>query len=220
MRSDTLKRRFAELATELKAVEASRQKQRSLRELPEIERVDNALLLKWSVKVAQMFEALGTAGAQYEKRFINPPRNVTASNIGHLQHLAAIFLAAKEDFDGGHLNSLRNLVSADLFDSQLDQARQLMKSGYAVAAAVIAGIVLETTMQRLCDDKGISRTKLNRMNDDLAGAEVYTKLEQKKITTWAAIRNSAAHGDTTQFRSEDVPMMIEGIEGFVSVQLT
>jgi hypothetical protein len=217
--SNSLTRRFEELAAELKLVEVSRKTQPMMRGMPDVERVDDGLLLKWSVKVAQLFETLGPATAQYSKQFSTEPKAAISSNIYHMKRQAAIFHAAKEDFEGGHMNSLKNLVSADLFDSQLDQARELLKSGYAVAAAVIAGIVLETTIQRLCDDNGIPRANLSKMNEGLAKAEVYSKLDQKKITAWAAVRNSAAHGGDDQFQATDVPLMIEGVEGFVSARL-
>ncbi|EGH05545.1 hypothetical protein PSYAE_27014, partial [Pseudomonas amygdali pv. aesculi str. 0893_23] len=79
------------------------------------------------------------------------------TNYGILKQLRAVFLAVKEDFEGGHLNSLRNLVQAEVFTSELDQAEELLKSGYATAAAVIAGVVLETTLRDLCSIHNLRR---------------------------------------------------------------
>ena len=110
--------------------------------------------------------------------------------------LKAVFLAAKEDFEGGHLRSLRSLVHAEVFDDELEQARELQASGYKAAAAVVAGVVLETTLQKLCGDRGIPVATLDKMNADLAKAGVYDKLIQKRVTMLADIRNKAALGDT------------------------
>ena len=54
-----------------------------------------------------------------------------------------------------------------------------------------------------------------QLNDDLAKAGVYNKLQQKQITALADIRNSAAHGNYEQFTKEDVERMIDDIERFL-----
>lgn len=53
------------------------------------------------------------------------------------------------------------------------------------------------------------------INDDLAKASVYNKLQQKQITALADIRNNAAHGNYDQFTREDVERMISDIERFL-----
>ena len=49
------------------------------------------------------------------------------------------------------------------------------------------------------------------MNSDLAKAGIYNKLQQKRITALADIRNSAAHGKPEEFSGDDVIMMIRDI---------
>jgi len=90
--------------------------------------------------------------------------------------LRAVFEAAKEDYEGGYLNSLRLLIQAEVFDSELEQASELLASGYTPAAAVTAGIVLEAGLREWCVDKGIPIGKLDKMNSDLAKADAYNKL--------------------------------------------
>jgi len=57
------------------------------------------------------------------------------------------------------------------------------------------------------------------MNADLAKAGIYNKLQQKRITALADIRNSAAHGKPEEFSEDDVKRMIEEIEQFLVIQL-
>lgn len=57
------------------------------------------------------------------------------------------------------------------------------------------------------------------MNADLAKAGVYNKLQQKRITALADIRNSAAHGKPDEFSENDVTTMIRDIEQFLIAQL-
>lgn len=130
--------------------------------------------------------------------------------------MKAVFLAAREDFEGGYLSSVRTLVQAEMFDSELEQAEELLKGGYVTAAAVIAGVVLETALRELCDRSSIAHGKLDKMNADLAKAGIYSKLVQKRITTLADIRNSAAHGKPEEFTEQDVSAMLQDVCRFLT----
>ena len=59
-----------------------------------------------------------------------------------LLRLQAILLAAKDDYEGGYLNKIRDLIQAEVFESELEQAQELFRADYLSAAAVIAGVVL------------------------------------------------------------------------------
>jgi hypothetical protein len=125
-------------------------------------------------------------------------------------------LAAKDDYEGGYLTRLRDLLQAEVFESELEQAQELLRVKYKGAAAVIAGTVLETTLRQLCKDHQLEPGKLDKMNADLAKAGVYNSLNQKRILSLAAIRNSAAHGKNDDFTHDDVSAMIRDVESFVA----
>lgn len=114
---------------------------------------------------------------------------------------------------------MRNLVQAELFESELEQARELLAGGYVTAAAVVAGVVLETTLRQMCRDADLPVAKLDKMNADLAKADRYNLLMQKRITALADIRNSAAHGNVGAFSRADVEDMITQIESFLAQTL-
>ena len=213
-----LEKRFAELVTQLAAVEATKKYDNA--EYFPGDRVDDELLLNWQTKARHLLsQACGQesvhfiAFAEYEK----PQAYVT--NYEKLKQLKAIFLAAKEDFEGGYLTTVRQMIQAEVYDSELDQARGLLDGGYLTAAAVIAGVVLETAMRDMCARAGIAPGSLNKMNADLTKANIYNLLVQKRITALADIRNNAAHGNPSQFQHTDVADMISYIEGFLSQYL-
>lgn len=58
--------------------------------------------------------------------------------------------------------------------------------------------------------------KADRLNAELAGAAVYTKLDQKQITAWLDLRNNAAHGKYDQYSNDQVANAISGITNFMS----
>lgn len=138
------------------------------------------------------------------------------TNYTTLRRAKAVFLAAKEDFGGDYLTSLKGLAQAEVFDSELEQASELLSAGYASAAAVIAGVVLETNLRNLCGTHSIPIGKLDKMNADLAKNGTYNALTQKRITALAGIRNSAAHGKNEEFTAEDVKTMISEVERLIS----
>jgi hypothetical protein len=106
-----------------------------------------------------------------------------------------------------------------MFDSELEQASELIQAGYKTPAAVVAGVVLETSLRELCDQEGLPHGKLDKMNSDLAKVGKYNKLQQKRITALADIRNSAAHGKTENFTDQDVLDMIRDVEKFIAGHL-
>jgi len=53
----------------------------------------------------------------------------------------------------------------------------------------------------------------------LAKAGVYNKIVQKQITAHAGVRNSAAHGNQSEFTKTDVEQMIPAIEQFLASHL-
>lgn len=47
-----------------------------------------------------------------------------------------------------------------MFSNELEQAEELLKTGYRTAAAVIAGAVLETALRDLCTTHGFEQGTL------------------------------------------------------------
>lgn len=213
-------KRFSELAEQLEAIAASKTTAASPITGAPSTYVDQNALLNWKVKAKTLLtNTCGESSPQLVSFIAAERAPGFVTNYEILKQLRAVFLAVKEDFEGGHLNSLRNLVQAEVFTSELEQAEQLLSSGYASAAAVIAGVVLETTVRNLCTDREIAHGKLDKMNADLAKAGAYNSIQQKRITAMAGIRNAAAHGNTDEFNPADVRGMIDDVERFLATTL-
>lgn len=185
-----------------------------------VEYVDQNALDEWRIKVKSLLvNSCGKESEHYSGFVESEKVHTYESNLSVFKRLKAVFNAAREDFEGGYLVSMRTLVQAEVFDSELDQASELLRSNYPTASAVIAGIVLETSLRELCDRNSIPYGKMDKMNADLAKSGVYNSIQQKRITAIAGIRNSAAHGKHDEFTSEDVSAMIYDIERFLLVHL-
>ncbi len=214
-----LTKRFSELQKELEDVAKTKYFANS--QYTDGEYLKAEALTKWKIKVKSLIDKLCGQDSDYYKDFVKAEKvgpyqtNFNAFN----NKLKPIFMALKEDHENGYLISIKTLIQAEVFENELQQAEELLKNGYHMASAVIAGVVLETGLRELCDRENITHGKLDKMNSDLVKAGVYNKLLQKKITALADIRNNAAHGKSEEFTIEDVKIMIRDIEQFLAKEL-
>ena len=214
-----LSKRFDQLAEEIESIEATKRVERS--ELGDLTTIDNKLLLSWVVKTKNLLISLCGEKSHHLSEFVKAGElRGYDSSYKSFERMQAVFFAAQDDFKGGYIVSLKSIIQAEVFDSELEQATELLQNGYKVAAAVIAGVVLETSLRDICTQEGIAHSKLDKMNTDLAKAGVYNKLQQKRVTALADIRNSAAHGRSEAFSEGDVKMMITEIEQFLAKHLS
>jgi hypothetical protein len=201
-----LSARFAELAAEGSA---------SIKYL----RVDEGELLNWVLKARNLLLHACGDESPYLREFDRVEgwsASSGAERSNKLKMLLASFTAAQSDFDGGYIRTIRSLVQADVFQSEIDQGTELLNKGYKVAAAVIAGTVLETALRELCDRNQIAHSMIGKMNDDLLKKGAYNRLLHKRILAIAQVRNDAAHGNSDQFTDEDVVRMISDVEHFLA----
>jgi len=210
--------RFDQLYAEIPSIESTIQHRHS--DWGGYDVMNDELALTWKVKAKNLLVSSCGKDSQHYLEFIEAEKlNPHESSSDPFKRMKSVFIAAMDDYKGGYLTSIKNLIQADVFDSELEQAEELLSNKYKLAAAVISGVVLETALRDLCTKEGIGHGKLDKMNSDLAKAGVYNKLQQKRITALADVRNSAAHGKPEEFSDADVTNMIRDIEQFLAIQL-
>lgn len=180
------------------------------------DRVDSELVTQWATSTQNLLVRVFGADSVHFQNF----KQATSKYItfSPARRAMGTLRAAKDDYEHGYLFDTRRLIEADVFDDFLDQAEHLLGADYYQAAAVIAGAVLEDGLRKLCIQDGISlpaNPKLDRMNADLAKKGTYGKLTQKQVTSYADIRNKAAHGEWDQFTQADVVTMLQGVRAFM-----
>jgi hypothetical protein len=137
--------------------------------------------------------------------------------------LVGVLKALRSDYERDGLQTIREIIDAELFSDFLEQAKYLMGEGWKDAAAVMAGGVLEEHLRKLCDKISVPLTKpngepktINGMNEDAYKASAYTKAEWRQVSAWADIRNNAAHGKYGEYTKEEVKLMVLGVGDFIS----
>jgi hypothetical protein len=180
------------------------------------DRVDGQLASQWATSSLGLLERVfGPEDAHYKKFSEFAAGALTFSPCNRA--LGAL-KAAREDYAGGHLASLRILIEAEVLDDLLDQGHELLSAGYYQPAAVLVGAVLEDSLRKACERNSIGikmGAGIEAMNMALSKAGVYSRLVQKRVTTYAEVRNSAAHGRFDDFLEEDVKEMLLGVRRLV-----
>jgi hypothetical protein len=162
---------------------------------------------------------LEQAGVIYDR--LLPDRHLGANGVPHPgtvikgQAVAEAFaLACKR------LNLLKFVDFSDM-DFLLDQ-------GHKDPAAIMCGSELEKHLRKLCTSNGINvflppssageprPKRAEQLNTELASINVYGKQEQKDVTAWLGLRNSAAHGNYHEYNGEQVSLMLRGVREFMT----
>jgi hypothetical protein len=145
MKASAIQKRFEELERERLACLATKRQGDAGASY-----VDAQFLDKWCTKVRALFRQLSDAGSPLYAESLEKAwqaRFVGMTNLRLLENASAVFLAAKEDCENGWLTQLSALLRAQVFDDELEQAEELSNQGYAMPAAVIARVVLETALR-------------------------------------------------------------------------
>ncbi len=145
----------------------------------------------------------------------------------HFTQMLGVANAIKHDVSNGLLFNIKSLAQAEVFADFLEMGEYLLNEGYKDAAAVIIGSVLEDSLRKLCerdslpvDSSSGKPLTIDPLNTQLAKADVYSKLVQKQITTWAHVRNKAAHGEYGEYNTDQVKMMLVFVQSFAAEHLT
>ncbi|MEK6755490.1 MAG: hypothetical protein AABZ02_04990 [Bacteroidota bacterium] len=149
-----------------------------------------------------------TRGLQKEK-VVGPD-----AAIPRFRQQLAILESVKARFESS-LFDIRQLVQADLFDSELDAAKELAKNKFTRAAGALAGVVLERHLAQVCGNHGVKVTKkapgMADLNNALKEANVIDVPQWRFIQHLADIRNLCDHNKTREPTAEQVDDLVTGV---------
>jgi hypothetical protein len=145
--------------------------------------------------------------------------------MGGYDELAIVYMKLKTQLQilkaverrfGSSLFKIRQLVQADLFDSELDSARALSKSGFLRGAGAIAGVVLEKHLGEVCGNHKIKLKKksptISDLNDALKDAGVIDVPTWRQIQRLGDLRNLATHNKDREPTKDEMLELIDGVD--------
>lgn len=137
------------------------------------------------------------------------------SAIVHFKQQLAIVVAAQDRFESS-LFEIRQILQADLLDSELEAAEHLAKYKFVRAAGAVAGVVLERHLSQVCQDRevktGVKNPTISNFNDSLKATDIIDIPQWRFIQHLADIRNLCDHSKTPEPTGDQVQDLISGVK--------
>jgi len=179
-----------------------------------------------AVRGGQMIRKLYGSGSQYDQNWqqvLNTKSFTIMSKLSfrHVSEVCGILKGTQHDLKAGLLLDFKLLLQAEIFADFLEMAEHLLGGGYKDAAAVLLGAVLEDSLRKVAVVAGVATVGSNGkaftidpLNVAIAKGGTYGPLVQKQITTWANLRNDAAHGNFSTYDADQVRQMLQFVQKF------
>jgi len=115
---------------------------------------------------------------------------------------------------------LRKTISADLVESELEEAELLLEHDFLRAAGAVAGVALERYLKTLCEISTPSvpynkKDTINPLASKLRNNGHLSETERKKIEYLGDIRNKCDHSKEEEPTKEEVKELIRKTKEFV-----
>lgn len=114
---------------------------------------------------------------------------------------------------------IKKLVQADLFDSELATAQELLKKGFLRAAGAICGVVIEKHLAQVADSHNLKITKkdptISDYNDILKKESVIEVPDWRFIQRLGDLRNLCDHNKATEPTKADIEDLINGADKLI-----
>ncbi len=142
----------------------------------------------------------------------------TSAAITNFEQQRSILKSLKSRFESS-LFDVTQLLQADLFDNELDAAKELLKKWFLRWAWAIAGVVLEWHFWTVCDTHWIKTQKKNPgISDfnDLLKKEWVIEIDIFRfIQRLWDLRNKCDHKKEDEPSKEDVKELIDGVDRII-----
>jgi hypothetical protein len=139
-----------------------------------------------------------------------------AKTSGYAVHMrmfeiAELLKRLRADIADGLLVDLESVIVAEAFDDFLDHAVAYERANRKSEAGVVAGVVFEDTIRRICRKNQIQEKgrSLEDLLNDLNKATLLTGTKTKRAKSAAHVRTKATHAQWDEFDMSDVRTTIE-----------
>ena len=169
-----------------------------------------------SYRIEDYLQGLTITRGREKEKVVGPE-----AAIPHFRQQIAILSSLKPRFESS-LFDIRQLVQADVFDSELDAAKELIKHKFSRAAGVLSGVVLERHLGQVCDNHAIKIAKkapsIADLNNALKEANVIDIPQWRFIQHLADVRNLCAHDKKSEPTTEQADDLVNGVAKIGMVQ--
>lgn len=150
----------------------------------------------------------------------HPTSSRTRRGLGLLE-------GAKRDLRGDWLSTTRGALTRDILEDMLQLAATQLEKGSTMAAASIAGAVVELQLRYLCQAGGVSihnqvqGKAVPKKGMQLAGdgykKKILSRQENKAVTSWIELSSNGSEGETS-VTAKQIKTMLRDVKGFLATQ--
>ena len=135
--------------------------------------------------------------------------------LGMLEHQRSILMSAWNRLDSS-LYEIQQVLQADLFDSEIDAAKELNKKGFSRAAGAMVGVVLEKHLETVIKAHALTLGKknpcINDYNQKLKDEGVLDVPTWRFVQRLGDLRNLCDHNKSADPKREDIDELIAGVD--------
>lgn len=135
--------------------------------------------------------------------------------------VASILSALLSDAKQGLITSIADHARAEVFDDFLDHAIEYSKKNKKNEAGVIAGVVFEDSLRRICRKHGIvdKDILLDNLISELTKQNIFSAAKAKRARVAAHVRTKATHAQWDEFDINDVLACIGFLQELIVYEL-
>lgn len=145
------------------------------------------------------------------KEIIRSPKDA----ISKMEIQFKILSSARERFKSV-LFDIKEVVQADIFDTEIETAKELNKKGFVRAAGAVTGVILEKHLAHVCSLHALKPRKahpsISDLNQLLKDNEIIDTPTWRFIQHLGDIRNLCDHSKDREPTKDDVNEFIYGVE--------
>jgi hypothetical protein len=124
------------------------------------------------------------------------------------------------DIIDSKLSDIEGVLQSELFENELESAKDILKKKHVRLAGALAGVTLETHLKKVCSNHGINFRKKNPTiadyNEELKKQDITDVATWRLIQRLADIRNLCVHAKEREPSIDEVEDLIRGCEKIIA----
>lgn len=171
---------------------------------------------KWATSAQNLIRAVFEEPSPHYQNFVKAYEECRGEDH-NVRTLNALFLSAKEDFEGGYVFDVDLRVSGEVFGDFIALARKSLAEGHKDVAAVLACAALEDALKRFADANGLAvgDKTMQEVVNALKSSGLVAGAQKTLLDAMPRIRNLAMHADWDKIAEPDVSSVLGFVEQFL-----
>lgn len=171
---------------------------------------------QWATSSQNLIRAVFGDASPHYRNFVDVYTKCTG-NMSDVRGMKAIFLSAREDFEGGYLFDVELRVSGEVFGDFVVLARQALAEGFKDVAAVLASAALEDALKRYAAVNGleVNEKTMQEVVNALKSGGLVAGAQKTLLDAMPRLRNAAMHAQWDKISEPDVSSVIGFVEQFL-----